>query len=100
MTKTDDVLRKTMTITISLPPETEKRLLERAAQTGKDVHTLIQEAVEEKLRASLPTFAEVLAPIHEDFRKSGMTEAELDALLEKTLAEVRHARRQQQDPAS
>lgn len=38
-----------MTITLSLSAETESRLRDRAAATGKDVPTLIREAVEEKL---------------------------------------------------
>ena len=38
-----------MTLTISLPPETEAKLRDRAAATGKDMSTLIREAVEEKL---------------------------------------------------
>lgn len=40
-----------MTLTISLPPETEARLRDAAAATGKDVVTLVREAVEEKLDA-------------------------------------------------
>ncbi len=89
-----------MTITIDFPPETEKKLLARAAATGKDVSTLVCEAVEEKFQTDLPTFAEILAPIHEDFRKSDMTEAELDALLERTVAEARKHRRERQQKAS
>jgi predicted transcriptional regulator len=38
-----------MTITVSLSPETGSKLHERAAATGKDVPTLIREAVEAKL---------------------------------------------------
>jgi hypothetical protein len=86
-----------MSILIELPAETERKLLALAATRGTDVATLVREAVEEKLRSPLPTFAEVLGPVHEDYRKSGMTEAELDALLETTLAEVRQERRQRQD---
>ncbi len=41
-----------MTVTISLPAETEAKLRERAAATGKDVSTLVREAVEEKLSAT------------------------------------------------
>jgi hypothetical protein len=89
-----------MTLTIDLPTETERKLLARAAATGQDVADLIREAVEEKLRTPLPTFAEVLAPVHEDFRASGMTQAELDALLEGTLAEVRKERRDRQGQGS
>lgn len=80
-----------MTLTIDLPAETERQLLARATATGKDVATLVREAVEEKLRTPLPSFAEVLAPVHDDFRRSGMAEAELDDLLEETLAVVRFA---------
>jgi predicted transcriptional regulator len=38
-----------MTLTISLPPEMEAKLRDRAAATGKDFSTLVREAVEEKL---------------------------------------------------
>jgi hypothetical protein len=38
-----------MTITLSLPAETSQKLQERATETGKDVATLIREAVDEKL---------------------------------------------------
>jgi hypothetical protein len=88
-----------MTLSIDLPPETERKLLDRAAATGKDVATLVREAVEEQLRTPLPTFAEILAPVHEDFRQSGMTEAELDTLLEGTLVESRKERRERQGKA-
>ncbi len=36
--------------------------------------------------------AEVLAPVHDDFRRSGMTEAELDELLESELKAHREGR--------
>jgi hypothetical protein len=34
----------------------------------------------------------VLAPVHEEFRKSGMSEAELDELLERELRDYREGR--------
>jgi thiamine phosphate synthase YjbQ (UPF0047 family) len=58
---------------------------------------LVREAVEERLQADLPTFQEVLAPVHEEFRHSGMCEQELDDLLEATLAGVRKERRDRRD---
>lgn len=85
-----------MTITIDLSPDTERRLLAHASATGKDVNTLVREAVEEKLQTAPPTFAEILAPVHDDFRMSGMTEAELDALLVGELATARKERRDRQ----
>ena len=41
-----------MTLHIDLPPETERRLRERAAAIGKDVAALVVEAVEERLTAT------------------------------------------------
>jgi len=41
-----------MTVTLTLQPETEAKLRERAAASGKDVSTLVREAVEEKLSAA------------------------------------------------
>ena len=38
-----------MTITITLPPATEQRLRAEAEATGKDVGTLVVEAVEARL---------------------------------------------------
>lgn len=43
-----------MTLTLSLPPDLEARLRERAAAAGKDVESLVREAVEEKLAAVPP----------------------------------------------
>ena len=39
-----------------------------------------------------PSLSEILAPIHEEFRQSGMTEEELETLLEGELAEHRRER--------
>ena len=87
-----------MTITIDLSPDEERRLQERAAQLGQDLPTYLRRLIREDLDAALPargrTFAEILAPVHEDFRKSGMTEGELDALLEEALSESRAERHQ------
>jgi hypothetical protein len=38
-----------MTLTLSLPPDTEAQLRQRAAAAGKDITTFVREAVEEKL---------------------------------------------------
>jgi hypothetical protein len=44
-----------MTLTLSFPPETEAKLRERAAASGKDVETIVREAVDEKLAAGADT---------------------------------------------
>jgi hypothetical protein len=42
-----------MTLMIDLSPETERKLLEYAAASGKDVTELVEEAVEEKFAAGV-----------------------------------------------
>ncbi len=77
-----------MTLQLDLSPEIEARLRERAAAVGKDAATFILEAVEEKLRGT-ETLAEILAPVHKEFKESGMSEHELHALSERALADSR-----------
>jgi hypothetical protein len=43
--------------------------------------------------------SQILAPLHEDFRRSGMTDQELDTLLEGEQAEVRNERGAAKDQA-
>lgn len=62
-----------MELTVPITPAIEAKLRERAAAAGKDIVTFVREAVEEKLSQD-ETFAEILAPVHEAFRKSAMTE--------------------------
>jgi len=81
------------TITIEFPPETERRLRARAAASGRDISTFIREAVEEKLEERKATISEILAPIHQEFRESGMSAAELDSLLEREISAARQERR-------
>ena len=89
--------RRVMTVTIDLSPDEERRLQERATQLGQDLTGYVRRLIHEDLKGPSPksgrTFAEILAPVHEDFRKSGMTEDELDTLLEEALKESRAARR-------
>jgi len=82
-----------MTITVTLPPATEERLRAQAKATGKDISELVLEAVEARLSLAELGLRAILAPVHEDFRKSGMTESELESLLNETLAEARAERK-------
>jgi len=69
-------------VELNLPGELVHRIDALAAQSGTDRSTVVTEL----LRGKLPTaLVAVLAPVHEDFRKSGMTEADLDILLESEL---------------
>jgi predicted transcriptional regulator len=82
-----------MTITITLPPATEERLRAEAEASGKDISTLVVEAIEARLSLARLHLRDILAPVHDDFHKSGMTEKDLDQLLETALSEVRSKKR-------
>jgi hypothetical protein len=86
-----------MTITITLPAATEERLRAEAEATGKDLSTLVLEAVEARLLLPRLSLRDILATVHEDFRQSGMTAAELDTLLEESVAESRAERKSRPD---
>jgi hypothetical protein len=47
----------------------------------------------------LPSLSQILDPIHDEFRRSGMSEKELETLLEGELAEVRKERGAAKDQA-
>jgi len=81
-----------MTITITLPPTTEQLLRQQAQATGKDINTLIVEAIEARLTLAQLRLRDILTRVHEDFHKSGMSQDELDARLSEALAEVRSQR--------
>jgi len=82
-----------MTITIDLPPATEEQLRAQAKATGKNISTLVLEAVQARLALAQLQFKDILAPVHGDFARSGMTDHDLDALLEDSLEKVRSERR-------
>ncbi|HUY90469.1 MAG TPA: hypothetical protein VMV10_17155 [Pirellulales bacterium] len=82
-----------MTITIHLPPATEEQLRAQAEATGKNISTLVVEAVQARLALAQLQFKDILAPVHAEFERSGMTEAELNALLGESLEEVRSEKR-------
>lgn len=80
-----------MTLTIELAPEEEAQLRRRAESMGKQLDAYVREAALES--AARPTFAEILAPIHERTRQAGVTVEEIDQLGERLIAEVRRERR-------
>ncbi len=80
-----------MSLTISLAPEEEKILLDRASAIGQDVaeyvHRLIRKDIEQQ------SFAELLEPIRRSVRESGVSESELDSLLQSAIDESRANRK-------
>lgn len=90
-----------MSITINLSLEAERKLQERATRSGQTVEGFVQKLLERELlgvnggqEAGSPdqgagtTLDEVLAPVREEFEKSGMTEDELAALVEEVREEI------------
>src|SRR5437868_1824942 len=84
-----------MSLTITLPPEVEKRLQELAAAFGLDVDTYATQVLEQALhpRRSLE---ERRAEIYKRFLASGITDDELGEELERAKHEMRVERRARQ----
>jgi len=85
-----------MSITISLTPDQEQKLEELARQSGKDPSVYVHDVVTAYLNGAGPkgvkTFEEILAPIWEGWRQSGLSDAEIDDLFQRELQEVRRER--------
>jgi hypothetical protein len=60
-----------MTITNTLPPATEERLKAQAEATGKNICTLVVEAVEARLSLAQFSLRDVLAPASDHVARSG-----------------------------
>jgi hypothetical protein len=71
-----------LSVLVPLPRELARTIDTLAKQRGQDRAQFIVNFLQEQLDGSAPSFEEMMAPIAEDFRRSGMTEAELDALVE------------------
>jgi hypothetical protein len=91
--------RRNMTISITLTPEHERQLEELARQNGKDAAAYVNDVVAAYLdgvrSTGEKTFEEILTPIWEGWRQSGMTEDEIDEMFRREVQEVRRERRQQ-----
>lgn len=70
-----------MSTTISIPAELEQKIARRAASRGLPMEEYVREVL--RRDAEAPSLDEILAPVREQFAASGMTEEELDALVEK-----------------
>jgi hypothetical protein len=80
-----------MAITITLPPEEEKKLAKRASASGQDVKSYVHQLIRKDIEQL--SFAELFAPVHEAVRRSGISDAELDSLLQSAIDESRQERR-------
>ena len=82
-----------MTITIDLPPATLEKLKAEAAATGKDIRTVVCEAVEARFARQRQTFMEILKPIQDEVEASTTSEQELEGLVDEAVAEARAQRK-------
>ncbi len=78
-----------MSITIDLPPATMEKLEAQAKAKGIDVESLIREAIDAKLLRGGRSFHEILQPIRDEVAQSGMTESELDQLIQSAIQGAR-----------
>jgi len=72
---------ETMTLTIHVPKNIGVILEERAKVDGKDVAEYVESLIEQDIDKR-KTLDEILAPVRRNFAESGMTEDELDELIE------------------
>jgi hypothetical protein len=86
-----------MTITIDLPPETEKKLKAKAARRGEDVPLYVSRLIEQDIDPAR-TLEQILGPIRKGFSESGMSDDELEQMFEEAREEV-WAERQQKSLA-
>jgi hypothetical protein len=81
-----------MELTIIVPDDAKVALEQRARERGcGDVTTYVERLIITDLLAA-KSFDEILAPIRQTFRASGMTEDEAEALFAEARAEVRQER--------
>lgn len=80
-----------MTITIDISPETLRRLQISASIKGKRLENVVEEIVEYAVleEHASPTLMELLKPIHDETNRLGLSEEELEELIDSELAAVR-----------
>ena len=78
-----------MSIIISVSPETQHKLEKRAAIFGQDLRTYVRNLLEREAAQSL---TETARPIYRQFDESGMSEGDLENLIDETVREVRRAK--------
>ena len=76
-----------MSITIDLRPDLEAQLREKALVSGCDVENYLEKLVEKELTG--PTrLRDLYAPVRRQIKESGISEEELDTLLEEAREEA------------
>jgi len=76
-----------MTLTLSIPPDLERKLRELANSTGQNLDALIIEAVREMVEPK-PSFRRIFEPLHEAFAQQPASEEELEASFDEARDQV------------
>jgi predicted DNA-binding protein len=76
-----------MDITINIGHEMKERLEQRAMDCGQDVTEYLEKLIEKDLSAPISLRA-LYAPVREQIRKSGISDEELDVLLDEARDEA------------
>jgi hypothetical protein len=71
-----------LSVLVPLPSELARTIDTLAKLRGQNREQFIVKFIQDHLNGPAVLFEETMAPIAEDFRRSGMTEEDLDALVE------------------
>ena len=77
-----------MCLHLPLTPDDERLLAQRAHSAGQDAAAFALDVLRREL-ARVARVESMLAPVHEEFERSGMTEEELTGLLERAKHDLR-----------
>ena len=79
-------------VTVILPPDTERKLREKAVSAGLTLETYLSRLAETDATNGTPrrtaTFDEIVAPVRRAFIESGMTDDDISDLVEEAREEV------------
>lgn len=81
-----------MDIRISIPPEMQGKLQKRALDCGQDVTEYVERLIEKDLTTPI-SLRDLYAPVRRQIEQSGVSEDELDALIEKARVEAYEERK-------
>jgi hypothetical protein len=76
-----------MTLTIELKPDQESQLRAKALESGHNVEDYVERLIERAL-AKHGGIRDLYAPVRAQIKESGISDAELDVLLEEAREEV------------
>lgn len=82
-----------MVINISLPEETEQKILERAARKGQSVESFVGELIRRGVEQP-PSMDEILAPFRAQVAESGLSDQQITELFTTARDEVNGSTRE------